>query len=246
MSMEAAGAMFFVALWTASVVWTIRDAGRRCSDPSLQACLCRRGDIAAVPRCRRLRAAASLRGSARRQGPARCVRRCSKPSFVEAAERCPSCAVPLEPEFRLPRRVRRASPHRMRGLSRASSARLDRVPVVCEAAGRPRGRAPFRSRVATRRSVAAGGPTASPIDASRRIGVLDPPLDQLGALEVFERERERARGHARQRGAQLGESSRLRERDEDGQMTTCAGAPRPRRATRAASRSAARRARRCA
>ena len=86
-------------LWAASVVWTFRDAGRRCSDPSLR--LASAGAAILLPflvpasTCccvlARIGSTSELGG---------CGRRCSKRRSSKSAERCPACAVPLEPEFR--------------------------------------------------------------------------------------------------------------------------------------------------
>ena len=98
-SMEAAGIGFFVALWAASVVWTARDAGRRCGHVSLRLgapllalllpfvgaglyALVKPCEERADVRARRLRT------------------RFFESAVAGAAERCPECATALEPEFR--------------------------------------------------------------------------------------------------------------------------------------------------
>jgi double zinc ribbon protein len=98
-SMELAGIGFFVALWAASVVWTARDAARRCAHVSLRVvatlgalvvpffgaaiyALVKPCEERAHVRTRRLRMnvyEAILAGS---------------------GERCPECAAQLEPGFR--------------------------------------------------------------------------------------------------------------------------------------------------
>ena len=99
MSMEAAGAMFFMALWAASVVWTFRDAGRRCGDPSLR--LASAGAAIVLPFLGAGVYALLRPCEDRLDVRARRLRtQMLEASFVEVAERCPTCAVPLDPEFR--------------------------------------------------------------------------------------------------------------------------------------------------
>jgi len=99
--MAAAGSAVFVALWAASVVWTARDAARRCADRTLRFgvvagaivlplvgaavyALTRPCEDRAERRAQRLRIA-FLEASV--AGP-------------EPAERCTACSEPLEPDFR--------------------------------------------------------------------------------------------------------------------------------------------------
>jgi len=109
--MEAAGLAFFVAVWGGSVAWAVRDAGRRCSDPSLR--FASAGAAVLLPfvgvalyllvrpcedrldvKARRLRIQMLQR------------------AFAEPASTCVACRHPVEPEFRCcPRcgeRLRRA------------------------------------------------------------------------------------------------------------------------------------------
>jgi hypothetical protein len=98
-SMEAAGLAFFTAVWAASVVWVVRDAERRCSDPSLR--VVSTGAAVLLPfvgaglyllirpceerldvRARRLRIQMLQR------------------SFAEPATTCAACMWPVEPEFK--------------------------------------------------------------------------------------------------------------------------------------------------
>jgi hypothetical protein len=98
-SMEAAGGAFFAAAWLASVVWTVRDAERRCSDPSLRVA----SGAAAVflPFVGAGLYALARPCEERLEAKARRLRvRMLEGVFAEPAERCPECSAPLEPEFR--------------------------------------------------------------------------------------------------------------------------------------------------
>jgi hypothetical protein len=97
-SMELAGAGFFGALWLASVIWTVRDAGRRCSAPSLR--LAAAAAAIFVPFV-----GAAVYGLARpcedrQEARARRLRMRMLEGAFEPVERCPECAAPLEPDFR--------------------------------------------------------------------------------------------------------------------------------------------------
>ena len=88
-----------MALWAASVVWTFRDAGRRCGDPSLR--LASAGAAIVLPFLGAGVYALLRPCEDRLDVRARRLRtQMLEASFVEVAERCPTCAVPLEPEFR--------------------------------------------------------------------------------------------------------------------------------------------------
>jgi hypothetical protein len=98
-SMEAAGIGFFVAVWVVSVVWTARDAQRRCGQVSLRLGaplaatllpLVGAGLYALVKPCEE-------RADAR----ARRLRTRFFESVVNGdAERCTECETQLQPEFR--------------------------------------------------------------------------------------------------------------------------------------------------
>jgi hypothetical protein len=98
-SMEAAGVGFFIAAWAASVIWTARDAARRCGHVSLRVGaplvaillpLAGAGLYALVKPCEE-------RGDVR----ARRLRTRFLESVVNGdAERCPECATALQPDFR--------------------------------------------------------------------------------------------------------------------------------------------------
>jgi hypothetical protein len=98
-SMELGGIGFFVALWAASVVWTARDAARRCAHVSFR--LVATLGALAVPF-----AGAAIYAL---------VKPCEERSHVRtrrlrtnvyeailagSGEHCPECAAPLQPEFR--------------------------------------------------------------------------------------------------------------------------------------------------
>lgn len=97
--MEAAGVGFFLAAWAASVIWTARDAQRRCGHASLRlgaplvAILlpfAGAGLYALVKPCEE-----------RADVRARRMRTRFLESVVNGTgERCPECATPIQPEFR--------------------------------------------------------------------------------------------------------------------------------------------------
>ena len=97
--MEAAGVGFFVAGWAASVIWTARDAQRRCGHTSLRI----GAPLAAV--------LIPFAGAALYALVKPCEERADvrhrrlRTRFLESVvdgvvERCGECATPLEPEFR--------------------------------------------------------------------------------------------------------------------------------------------------
>jgi Double zinc ribbon len=98
-SMETAGAVFFAAVWFASIGWTVKDATRRCTDPSLRLAasvtavllpLVGAGLYMLVRPCEE-----------RLEVKARRLRiRMLETALASPADRCPECAAPLEPEFR--------------------------------------------------------------------------------------------------------------------------------------------------
>ena len=98
-SMEAAGVGFFLAAWAASVIWTARDAQRRCGHPSLRL----GAPIAAVVLPF---AGAGLYALVKPCEERTAVRaRRMRTRFLEGVvngsrESCAECATPLEPEFR--------------------------------------------------------------------------------------------------------------------------------------------------
>ncbi len=98
MSMAFSGAAFFGAVWLASVIWTVRDAGRRCDDPSLK--LAAAAAAIFVPFV-----GAAVYGLARPceeklEAKARRLRMRMLEGAFEPVERCPECAAPLESGFR--------------------------------------------------------------------------------------------------------------------------------------------------
>jgi len=97
--MEAAGIAFFAAVWAASVIWTGRDAARRCSNPSravvsvLAALLLPLVGAALYILARPCEERLDLR--------ARRLRiRMLETVLADPAERCPACEAALVPEFR--------------------------------------------------------------------------------------------------------------------------------------------------
>jgi hypothetical protein len=98
-SMEAAGLGFFVALWAASVVWTARDAQRRCGHASLRV-------GAPVVALLLPFAGAGLYALAkpcddRNERTHRRLRNRMYEAILEDDDdRCGECATPLQPEFR--------------------------------------------------------------------------------------------------------------------------------------------------
>ena len=97
--MEAAASGFFIAIWVASVIWTARDAQRRCGHISLRLCaplvavllpFVGAGLYALVKPCEE-----------RADVRARRMRTRFLESIVNGnMERCTECATPLQPEFR--------------------------------------------------------------------------------------------------------------------------------------------------
>jgi hypothetical protein len=99
LSMELAGAAFFAAVWAASVVWTIRDAGRRYGDWSIPRAYA--AGAALLPFLGAGIYALTRPGEERLDVKARRLRmRMLEDAFAEPAERCTECSAPLEPEFR--------------------------------------------------------------------------------------------------------------------------------------------------
>jgi hypothetical protein len=95
--MEAAGATFFGAVWLASVVWTVRDAGRRCSRSLALAAVA--GAIL-VPFVGAAVYALARPCEEKLEVKARRLRLRMLEGSFEPAERCPECATPVEPGFR--------------------------------------------------------------------------------------------------------------------------------------------------
>jgi RNA polymerase subunit RPABC4/transcription elongation factor Spt4 len=97
--MEAAGATFFAAVWAASIIWTARDAARRCSDRSLRVT----STVAAlvVPFVGAAVYALLRPCEERLDVKARRLRmQMFENALARPRERCSGCAAPLEPEFR--------------------------------------------------------------------------------------------------------------------------------------------------
>jgi hypothetical protein len=98
-SMEAAGIGFFLAAWAASVIWTARDAQRRCGH-----LLFRLGvPLAAIVFPFAGAGLYALVKPCEERADARARR--MRTRFLESvvngpAERCGECATPLQPEFR--------------------------------------------------------------------------------------------------------------------------------------------------
>ena len=99
MSVQAAGVAFFAGLWAASAIWTVKDAARRCDDPSL-----RFASAAAAIFLPLLGAAVYMfvrPCEERLEVKARRLRiRMLEAALAPPADRCLECAAPLEPEFR--------------------------------------------------------------------------------------------------------------------------------------------------
>ena len=98
MTMEAAGAGFFGAVWLVSVVWTVRDAGRRCDAVSLR--LASAAAAIFVPFLGAALYALARPCEEKLEARARRLRIRMLEGAIEPAERCPECAAPLEPGFR--------------------------------------------------------------------------------------------------------------------------------------------------
>jgi hypothetical protein len=98
-SMEAAAIGFFVAVWLASVVWTARDAQRRCGQISLR--LGAPVVAVLVPFVGAALYALVKPCEERADARARRLRTRFFESVVNSdSERCVECATPLRPEFR--------------------------------------------------------------------------------------------------------------------------------------------------
>jgi hypothetical protein len=98
-SMEAAAVGFFIAVWLASVIWTARDAQRRCGHVSLRL----GAPLAAVLLPIVGAALYALVRPCEERADVRARR--MRTRFLENvvngnAERCVECATPLEPEYR--------------------------------------------------------------------------------------------------------------------------------------------------
>jgi hypothetical protein len=97
-SMEAVGGAFFAAVWAASVVWTVRDAGRRCSDPSLR--IATAGAAVLLPFVGAGLYALTRPCEERLDVKARRLRmRMLERAFVESATSCVACRSPVEADF---------------------------------------------------------------------------------------------------------------------------------------------------
>jgi hypothetical protein len=98
-SVKAAALGFFIALWLASAIWTVRDAARRCGDPKL-----RIGSAAAAVFLPFLGAGmyVLMRPCEERlEVKARRLRiRMLEAALAPPTDRCPACEAPLEPDFR--------------------------------------------------------------------------------------------------------------------------------------------------
>ena len=98
-AMEAAGIGFFAAAWAASVIWTARDANRRCGHVSLRigaplsAILLPFAGAAIYALVKPCEERADLRARRLRT-------RVLESTLAGTAELCPECATSLEPEFR--------------------------------------------------------------------------------------------------------------------------------------------------
>ena len=132
-SMEAAGLGFFVAVWAASVLWTARDAQRRCGHASLRvgAPLARSCSRSPEPACTRSSGRAT---TGRTCAPTDAV---AHPRGVveEDDDRCAECSTPLRarvPVLSAVRRARAAAPARA---AAAGANGVDGVPVVHEPVG---------------------------------------------------------------------------------------------------------------
>jgi hypothetical protein len=99
LSMEIAGIGFFVAAWAASVIWTARDAARRCGHVSLRlgapltAILLPFAGAAIYALVKPCEERADVRARRLRT-------RVLESTVAGTDEPCPECATPLKPEFR--------------------------------------------------------------------------------------------------------------------------------------------------
>jgi hypothetical protein len=97
--MQFAGGAFFSTAWVASVGWTVRDAGRRCEDPSLR--LASTAAAVLVPFVGAGIYALARPCEERLEVKARRLRiRMLESVFDEPVERCSGCSTPVEAEFR--------------------------------------------------------------------------------------------------------------------------------------------------
>jgi hypothetical protein len=98
-SMEVAGLGFFGSLWLASVVWTVRDASRRCTDPSLR--IASAGAATLLPFVGAGLYLLARPCEERGEVKARRLRiRMLEAALAGSTDRCPECSTALEPEFR--------------------------------------------------------------------------------------------------------------------------------------------------
>ena len=97
--MEAVGVAFFVAVWLGSVVWTARDASRRCNDPSLRVVSAAAAML--VPFVGAALYVLIRPCEERLDVEARRLRvRMLQSAFSEPAAKCAACSFPVEPDFR--------------------------------------------------------------------------------------------------------------------------------------------------
>ncbi len=97
--MQFAGGAFFATTWIASVVWTVRDAGRRSNDPSLR--LASTAAAVLVPIVGAGVYALARPCEERYDVKARRLRiRMLESVLEEPVERCSGCSTPIEAEFR--------------------------------------------------------------------------------------------------------------------------------------------------
>ena len=97
-TMELAGVAFFGAVWLASVVWTVRDAGRRCDDVSLRVASAAAAIV--VPFVGAALYSIARPCEEKLEARARRLRIRMLEGSFEPADRCAECAAPLEPGFR--------------------------------------------------------------------------------------------------------------------------------------------------
>jgi hypothetical protein len=97
--MQLAGGAFFATAWVASVAWTVRDAGRRCDDPSFR--LASAAGAVLVPFVGAGVYALGRPCEERFDVKARRLRvRLLESALELATERCSGCSGPVEAEFR--------------------------------------------------------------------------------------------------------------------------------------------------